>query len=559
MATNGTVAAAAAAPPTGAMALLEKYSTLNSHIETARQSITEESAALEALQTTLGDLRSDRASLISDAAAAASERDGRLARHLRRALREYDDRAAARDAAQRDLDGAWREEEAARRGAGEGRLAFLERRREFRRACRQVRLVASAHRHEGRGGGDDAGEEYRFGSLQALLLLGGGKGGDDDDDENEYQDDGENEYQDGGNAAGKENGDGQQQGKKKRGRKQQQQQQPDEELLQAKAAHAEARRRQRTLSSALDQVRSDHREAVRRAEDRARRLGLQRAQLERVRADVERMERELHVLEREAREATEIGDGLARDAERRRKRVGGAGGGSAGGTEQRQQYSHSYRHHHHHHQQQQQQQRGSSFHRNFNLPEEVSEAVIDINHGGGGGGGLSSSRRITMTPYYATQQQQGGNDGSGGGGGGGGASRATAVSNPYSRNGQATGGSSQSLRQRQPAVNPYATSNGGNGNGSDNAPGRPMNSLQRQHPHRGGRIRADRRFTTALEIFSGGAEDDDVIDGPDRSAGLPPSASAVPSSASLRANSERVRKLLEDDSDDDDDILRPIW
>jgi len=83
-----------------------------------------------------------------------------------------------------------------------------------------------------------------------------------------------------------------------------------------------------------------------------------------------------------------------------------------------------------------------------------------------------------------------------------------------------------------------------------------MNSLQRQHPHRGGRIRADRRFTTALEIFSGGAEDDDVdiVDGPDRSAGLPP-----PSSASLQANSERVRKLLEDDSDDDDDILRPIW
>ena len=551
MATNGTVAAAAAAPPTGAMALLEKYSTLNNHIETARQSITEESGALEALQTTLGDLRSDRQSLISDTAAAASERDGRLARHLRRALREYDDRAAMRDAAQRDLDGARREEAAARRGAEEGRLAFLERRREFRRACRQVRLVASAHRHEGRDGGDNAGEEYRFGSLQALLLLGEGKGGDDDDDENEYQDDGENEYQDGGNAAGKENGDGQQQGKKKRGRKQQQQQQqPDEELLQAKEAHAEARRRQRTLSSALDQVRSDHREAVRRSEDRARRLGLQRAQLERVRADVERMERELHALEREAREATEIGDGLARDAERRKKRAGVAGGISGGGSaEQRQQYSHSYRHNHQH------QQRVSSFHRNFNLPEEVSEAVIDINHGGGGGG-LSSSRRITMTPY-ATQQQQGGNDGSGGDGG---ASRAAAVSNPYSRNGQANGGS-QSLRQHQPAVDPYATStsNGGNGNGSDNAFGRPMNSLQRQHPHRGGRIRADRRFTTALEIFSGGAEDDDDADGPDRSAGLPPPASAVPLSASLQANSERVQKLLEDDSDDDDDILRPIW
>ena len=86
-----------------------------------------------------------------------------------------------------------------------------------------------------------------------------------------------------------------------------------------------------------------------------------------------------------------------------------------------------------------------------------------------------------------------------------------------------------------------------------------MNSLQRQHPHRGGRIRADRRFTTALEIFSGGAEDDDDANGPDRSAGLPPPASAVPLSASLQANSERVQKLLEDDSDDDDDILRPIW
>ena len=51
-------------------------------------------ATLETLQTTLSDLRSDRESLLSDTAAAASERDGRLARHLRRALREYDDRSA---------------------------------------------------------------------------------------------------------------------------------------------------------------------------------------------------------------------------------------------------------------------------------------------------------------------------------------------------------------------------------------------------------------------------------------------------------------------------------
>ena len=83
-----------------------------------------------------------------------------------------------------------------------------------------------------------------------------------------------------------------------------------------------------------------------------------------------------------------------------------------------------------------------------------------------------------------------------------------------------------------------------------------MNSVQRQHPHRGGRVRADRRFTTALEIFSGGPEDD--ADGPDRSAGPPPAS--MTSSASVQANHDRVRKLLEDDSDDDDDdILRPIW
>mmetsp|Transcript_31485 Transcript_31485/g.92331 ORF Transcript_31485/g.92331 Transcript_31485/m.92331 type:complete len:383 (+) Transcript_31485:1030-2178(+) len=237
-----------------------------------------------------------------------------------------------------------------------------------------------------------------------------------------------------------------------------------------------------------------------------------------------------------------------REAERRRRQ-----------QQRQQQYSHPYRHN--------QQQRGSSFHRNFNLPEEVSEAVIDINHGGGLSSSTSSpSRRITMTPYVTQQEQQEGQGGYGGGGanqsarsndGGTTSSRAAAVSNPYSRNG---GGYAQTQRPHQPPVNPYATSNsgdGGGGNGNDNASDdRPMNSLQRQHPHRGGRIRADRRFTTALEIFSGGTED---VDGPDRSAGPPPAS--VPSSASMQANSERVRKLLENDSDgdDDDDILRPIW
>ena len=134
------------------------------------------------------------------------------------------------------------------------------------------------------------------------------------------------------------------------------------------------------------------------------------------------------------------------------------------------------------------------------------------------------------------------------------------MTNPYNRTaGGNAFGSNQNQNLRQPPTNPYATSNGGSGDGgltSSNASSRPMDSVQRQHPHRGGRVRADRRFTTALEIFSGGTEDD--ADGPDRSAGPPPAS--MMSSASVQANHDRVRKLLEDDSDDDDDdILRPIW
>ena len=134
-----------------------------------------------------------------------------------------------------------------------------------------------------------------------------------------------------------------------------------------------------------------------------------------------------------------------------------------------------------------------------------------------------------MTPYVNDQRQQRQQMGQSGAAGG----VRGAVTNPYNRTaGGIANGGNQNQNLRQPPANPYATSNGGTGGGGptgSTASSRPMNSIQRQHPHRGGRVRADRRFTTALEIFSGGPEDD--ADGPDRSAGPPPAS--MTSSASV--------------------------
>ena len=90
-----------------------------------------------------------------------------------------------------------------------------------------------------------------------------------------------------------------------------------------------------------------------------------------------------------------------------------------------------------------------------------------------------------------------------------------------------------------------------------------MNPVQRQHPHRAGRIRTNSRFTTALEIFSGRANDSGDVVG----RGSPQSndldgyeaeemETAAARRLSIKESDDRVRRLLQDDDDDeDDDIL----
>lgn len=115
--------------------------------------------------------------------------------------------------------------------------------------------------------------------------------------------------------------------------------------------------------------------------------------------------------------------------------------------------------------------------------------------------------------------------------------------------------------------NPYSRSsnhegnrNKGDGSTWNSNMGREWNSLERQHPHRVGRIRVDRQFSTALEIMS--TAEESQVQNPtwsgvvDSTAPVSSSNSQTTTSRNLPQPTSLAARLDDlDDSDDSDDEL----
>ena len=120
------------------MALLEKYSTLNANIESARNIISQIHTERRGIQDQIDAMLSSRQDMLNGTHAANDER-GELQKRLKVAIRSYDALDDRRVEAQAELDEARREAMTVKRCGDESRRTFLESRRRFRSACRDVR------------------------------------------------------------------------------------------------------------------------------------------------------------------------------------------------------------------------------------------------------------------------------------------------------------------------------------------------------------------------------------------------------------------------------------
>jgi len=146
----------------------------------------------------------------------------------------------------------------------------------------------------------------------------------------------------------------------------------------------------------------------------------------------------------------------------------------------------------------------------------------------------------------------------GDGGSGGAAATATPAQNPYAKKSQGTtngggrGGGGRRRNKNQPQRT-FTSSEKTKGNSTSSSTrittnqGRPAASSssysEQQYPHRTGRVRADRQFTSNLSIFTSGPSNDAQMD------------QTSPPSSGDRANKPSAVSLLDDDDDSDDDLL----
>lgn len=293
--TTPIMASAPAPPASGAMALMEKYSSLNASIESVGTELASVRSEAEERGSAIALSCVRRGEMTAEAEVAEKERSG-WGRKLIAAVERRDGLLAERAVAERAVAEARRSLAAARGDAEEARRSFLEGRRRFRAGCKRVR-VAAGEAPKLDPGAANAEEttppEYRFCSLQALL----------------YQED-----FDGETVSKFEDLDGAEEGwiaptqadiAKARERFK-----GDSEVMQLLETVARACSRRDGVLATLAELQAGHKADVSRSEKRLRALASQRSQLERVRADMERMEAELAGVEREVREARSIGDCL---------------------------------------------------------------------------------------------------------------------------------------------------------------------------------------------------------------------------------------------------------
>lgn len=490
----------------GAVALLEKYSALNSGIDEARRQTAASHSRLESVNSQIEARRSERNAMAvkkKEAEADAAELGAKVKESRRRA----EATAQARKDAARDRDAAKEEVEKTRMRVENEREAFLQERREFRLKCKRIRLEATALSTKScikassssagkQGGRNENGREMLAENIFDVCVSSSSE-----EEESDDEDCFPGALDSTGECFGHDiNSTACDKGSKKASKmgnnnsilhKRKCSVDKDSELCDAISLARSASESRFEAKRGLDDALSSQAASLTRADDRARKLEQQRSQLERVRRDIEEMRCEMEQLERETKEAREMGDGYARDACRRKRmtRNGNSGRPQCYATNsdtKRDSISCGPKN------------RGSSsFSRSFHPEDEFfSDKEHELTPR------LSSERRgatskkrhkdelraNTPPPYTATGIQGDGHQKH---------SHHTPRSDAISNTDSCLSKTSKKAAVSNPyaqttAINPYSAGKGGR-----------RSALERQHPHRSGRIQTERRFGTALDFLLG--------------------------------------------------------
>ncbi|KAL9189081.1 hypothetical protein ACHAXT_011571 [Thalassiosira profunda] len=462
-----------AASRPGAMSLLDKYAQINASIDDARRRVADARAALEQKQSHSARLRDEREGMLAETEAANAEK-AKLETDLKAAKDTFKAKATEREGVERAHRLAKKQHAAMRARIDDERNAFLERGREFRASCKRTRVAASLLVLDGGCGPFDAKDNAADDSELWRRLQ-----------EEDFSDD---EGEEGATT-------------RKR---------PDPEMEQVEREEKEAREDLIEAECALDSIRKQNADAIKRSNDRSSKLTQQRAQLTRHRKEVEELEREIQGVKDDIVEQNQLANAFEKNVHQRKQREANASAARNSG----------------------------SYASSFNPPHEAR----------------SGTSRGSHNPYsnYRTPQTTGTN--------GGNQQRPRAVTNPYNKQNTSTSRTPIAYRQSRSAPTPPRASNRGQNSSATNNASQQYGSdaygsgQEQRNVSRSKNFRNQRQFGTSVGVSLDDGMTDELRECM--------SSFAPAESASATTGSGRKAAAAADDvsmssasSDSDDDLL----
>jgi chromosome segregation ATPase len=314
--------------PSGAMALLDKYATINNAIDEARRRSSVAQLKREDTQQRIQQLEEEKNNTELQTKTAVAEKADLIIQHeeaitkTRELKRVISEANMKRDAAEREL-------EMARQYIEDTRRAFLKRCREFRFACKKLRISApssedntasgihSSIRFSTRFPESPSSSEYEYEDSsedeESLIFsttktienqsISGNTALSSIDDEWENTSISNNPKAYGGLAHPNKRHPKHVRDKTHKTKKQLLSKANDEEMRNAEEKATSSYEARVEAKRGLDDAKVDHESAAARSNDRQKKLEQQRSQLNRVKAIVEDMEKDLASIVRETREA----------------------------------------------------------------------------------------------------------------------------------------------------------------------------------------------------------------------------------------------------------------
>jgi len=138
----------------GAMSLLDKYASIITSIEDARQRVATAQANLECTNEKIPNLREERNNMLAETKSAKMEKVW-IETNLKEEKSEHRSKIAKKECAEREHRTAKSEYDGIRRRIEDERVDFLEHCREFRASCKRMRVATSILVLDG-GGNFDA-------------------------------------------------------------------------------------------------------------------------------------------------------------------------------------------------------------------------------------------------------------------------------------------------------------------------------------------------------------------------------------------------------------------